>query len=37
MLNMNYKVNVWLCVWLRDGYLLVTCCLCDKKNLNLTT
>ena len=27
MLNMNYQVNVWL----RDGYMLVTCYLFDKK------
>ena len=31
MLNMNYQVNAWLCVRLRDGYMFVTCCLCDKK------
>ena len=34
VLNMKYQVNVWLCIWLHDGYMLVTCILCDKKNLN---
>ena len=32
MLSMNYKVNVFLCVWSDDGYMLATCCLCDKKS-----
>ena len=31
MLNMNYQINVWLCVCLRDCDMLVTCRLYDEK------